>query len=414
VPPASLERRLVTVTGRDRPGIAAAVLAGLAPLGGAVLDVEQVQIHGRLLLGILLETEPAGDGVDAVGPDAPVQVAMAPVAARLGVNIDVERVAPTGPPGALTREVVTVLAAQLDADDLTALFAAVAGVDANVERIVQLSDYPVVSYQLELVAPGGADLRGAVGRVAAERHLDVAVQRAGLHRRARHLVVLDVDSTLVQAEVVDLLAAEAGVSAEVAAITEAAMAGRLDFADALRHRVALLAGLDAGVLDVVRAALPLTPGARTLVRTLLRLGFDIALVSGGFEEVIGPVAADLGISRVAANRLEVQAGRLTGRLDGPVLDRAGKAAALRRFARESGLPLERTVAVGDGANDLDMLEVAGLGIAFNAKPLVRRAADTSLSVPYLDAILFLLGVSRAEIEDADADSGLLPRRPAVG
>jgi phosphoserine phosphatase len=157
----------------------------------------------------------------------------------------------------------------------------------------------------------------------------------------------------------------------------------------------------------------LTPGARTLVRTLKRLGDTVALVSGGFLEIVGPVAAELDIDHVLANRLEVADGRLTGRVDGPIVDRAGKAAALRRFAAEAGLPLSRTVAIGDGANDLDMLAAAGLGIAFNAKPLVRERADASVNVPYLDAVLFLLGITREDVEDADAEAGSPTPAPAL-
>ncbi len=385
-------RLLVTVTGVDHPGIAAAVHEALAPTGATVVDVEQVQIHGRLLLGILLR----GAGRNAV------EAAVATVATGLGVTVEVAEVGDAAGVPPATRQLVTVLAPELGADALAGVFAALAGVGANIERIVQLSHYPVVTYQLELTAPSDTDLRNALSGAAARLEVDVAVQRAGLHRRARHLVVLDVDSTLVQGEAVDLLAAEAGTSGAVAAITAAAMAGELEFAEALRRRVALLAGTDVAAVDAVREALVLTPGARTLVRTLQRLGFDIALVSGGFEEIVVPIAAELGIDKVAANRLETDGGRLTGRLAGPIVDRAGKAEALVRFAGAAGIPLERTVAVGDGANDLDMLAVAGLGIAFNAKPLVRDAADTSLSVPYLDAILFLLGVSRQEIEAADA------------
>ena len=192
----------------------------------------------------------------------------------------------------------------------------------------------------------------------------------------------------------------------VAEVTAAAMRGDLDFAESLRARVATLAGLPVSVLDEVRAAIRLTPGARTLVRTLKRLGFTLAVVSGGFIEVVGPLAAELEIDHAHANRLGVLDGFLTGTLVGEIVDRKGKAEALRRFAAEEHLPLSRTVAIGDGANDLDMLAVAGLGVAFNAKPVVREQAHTAVNVPYLDAVLYLLGIAREEIEDADEADGI--------
>jgi phosphoserine phosphatase len=216
--------------------------------------------------------------------------------------------------------------------------------------------------------------------------------------------VMDVDSTLIQDEVIDLLADRAGCAAEVAKVTEATMRGDLDFEGSLRERVALLSGLSEDVLDDVRHALRLTPGARTLIRTLKRLGYRCGIVSGGFTQIIDPLAAQLGIDYVAANVLEIAGGKLTGRVAGPVIDRAGKAAALRRFADQAGVPLSQTVAVGDGANDLDMIAAAGLGIAFNAKPVVRDAADTALSLPYLDTVLYLLGISSDEVEAADAEA----------
>jgi phosphoserine phosphatase len=214
--------------------------------------------------------------------------------------------------------------------------------------------------------------------------------------------VFDVDSTLVQGEVIEMLAARAGAQGTVAAITEAAMRGELDFAQSLQQRVATLAGLPATVIDEVADQLELMPGARTTLRTLRRLGFHCGVVSGGFRRIIEPLAHELMLDFVAANELEIVDGRLTGRVVGPIIDRPGKAKALRDFAQQVGVPMAQTVAVGDGANDIDMLAAAGLGVAFNAKPALREVADASLSNPYLDTVLFLLGVTRGEIEAADA------------
>ncbi|NBV27033.1 MAG: phosphoserine phosphatase SerB, partial [Actinobacteria bacterium] len=246
--------------------------------------------------------------------------------------------------------------------------------------------------------PNHATLREVLTQAARHAGLDVAVQRAGLHRRSKHLVVMDADSTLLRDEVIDMIAEEAGCASEVSAITASAMAGEIDFAESLRRRVRLLAGLDVAMLDEVRAKLRLTPGARTLIRTLQRLGYVPAVVSGGFVEVLEPLLRDLGVEYLAANRLEVLDGRLTGEIDGEIVDREGKAHALARFANEIGVPLQQTVAIGDGANDIDMLSLAGLGIAFNAKPVVRDHADAAINVPYLDAVLYFLGISREEIE----------------
>jgi phosphoserine phosphatase len=218
---------------------------------------------------------------------------------------------------------------------------------------------------------------------------------------------MDVDSTLLQDEAIELLAARAGCAAQVSDITAAAMRGEADFAESLRRRVELLAGLDASVIDDVITGLRLAPGARTLVRTLKRLGYRCGVVTGGFTQFTDWLTAELGLDFARANTLEIVAGKLTGRVTGPVIDRAGKEQALRSFAAAAGVPLSQTVAVGDGANDLDMISAAGLGVAFNAKPAVRDAADTSLSVPHLDAILYLLGISREDVEAADAEDAIL-------
>jgi phosphoserine phosphatase len=308
---------------------------------------------------------------------------------------------------------VTVLGSLLSPAAIAGIAGRIAANGANIDRISRLAHRPVTCIEFDISGADPATLRAALAAESAERGIDVAVQRGGLHRRAMRLVVMDVDSTLITGEAIDLLAARAGSAAKAAELTAAAMRGELDFASALQERVALLAGLDARVIDEVRAELRLAPGARTLIRTLRRLGYKCGIVSGGFTQFTDLLARELGLDFAAANTLEVDGGTLTGQLAGPIIDRPGKAAALREFAAAAGVPLSQTVAVGDGANDLDMIAAAGLGIAFNAKPAVRDAADASVSVPHLDAILHLLGISRDDVEAADAeDPALQPASPS--
>ncbi len=395
---------LVRCSGRDRPGITTGLLGVLAASGAELYDMEQVVVRERLTLDLLI-------GV-AEGDDVLKELLFH--GWERDLQLDFEVVETTSSRAGLPRFIVTVIAQAMTPAALGAVTGAIAAGGGNIDRIDRLSRYPVVSYEFVVVDGAIDQMRESLIASAAEHGVDVAIQRQSLERRAKRLIVMDVDSTLIQDEVIELLAAEAGCSAEVARVTEQAMAGELDFADSLHQRVAQLAGTPVEALERVRAKVRLTPGARTFIRTLHRLGYTVALVSGGFAAVIDRIAEELGIERAVANHLEVVDGRLTGRLIGTVVDRAGKARVLREIAAEVGVPLEQTVAIGDGANDLDMLATAGLGIAFNAKPVVREQADTAVSVPYLDAILFLLGIRRDEIEEADADDpnvqldGLLP------
>jgi phosphoserine phosphatase len=396
---------LVTVSGDDRPGVSSALFDAIADVGAEVLDLEQVVVRGHLTLGMLLVPGP--------GAEHRLETVVGEVAQSLGLTATFETGTGDNAPRRTGRVAVVVLGAPLLASAVAAVTARIAAHGANIDRIRRLSRYPVTTVEFDVSGADVLALRRELALESSVHGVDIAVAPAGLARRGRRLVVMDVDSTLIQDEVIELLAAHAGRAAEVAAVTEAAMRGELDFAQSLRQRVAVLEGLPVGVLDEVRAAVRLSPGARTLVRTLKRLGFTVAVVSGGFIEIVGDLARELGIDHARANRLEVEDGRLTGRLVGDIVDRAGKAQALRVFAEEAGLPLSRTVAIGDGANDLDMLEVAGLGIAFNAKPVVREQADTAVNVPYLDAVLYLLGITREEIEEADAADGTPTPAPPI-
>ncbi|GAB7189647.1 phosphoserine phosphatase SerB [Kineococcus sp. NUM-3379] len=395
-PPAPAATVLITLTGSDRPGLTSALFRSLTSLGVDVLDVEQVVVRGHLTLAVL---------VTAAAPGA-VEAAVAPAAAEAGLDVRFSPGSGDNAPRRPGRLHVSLLGAPLRAQAVAGVTARLAEAGANIDRIRRLSRAPFTTLELDVSFDGGpcdaGGLRRTLTAEAGAHGVDVAVSPAGLARLGRRLVVMDVDSTLIQQEVIELLAAHAGREEEVRAVTERAMRGELDFAQSLVQRVACLAGLDIGVLQDVREAVQLTPGAERLCRTLRRLGFTLGVVSGGFLEVVGPLAASLDITHARANRLQVVGSRLTGRVLGPVVDRAAKAAALRDFARAEGLPMARTVAIGDGANDLDMLGVAGLGVAFNAKPVVRAQAHTSVNVPYLDAVLHLLGITAEEVEEADA------------
>ena len=382
---------LVSIHGPDHPGISAGLMDVLAESGAEVYDVEQIVVRGRLTLNVLV-------GVNG-GKAAMRDLLM--FGWEEGLHVEFEVVEPQPTP-AKTMTVVTVLGERIGPDDFGVVARSIANGGGNIERIFRLSRYPVVSYELAVSNGDVNKIREQLIQAAAERPIDIALQPEGLERRAKRLVVLDVDSTLIQNEVIDLLAIEAGVGEQVAAITAAAMRGETDFEASLRERVALLKGLDEDAMRRVSKAITVTPGARTFVRTLRRMGMKTAIVSAGFTRFADALAADLGIDYSLSNTLDSRDGVLTGELAGELVDGPRKARFLEEIAELEGISLSQVVAVGDGANDLDMLAAAGLGIAFNAKPVVRERAHNSVSVPYLDAILFLMGVRRDHVEAADA------------
>ncbi|MCV7266801.1 phosphoserine phosphatase SerB [Mycolicibacterium doricum] len=397
---------LITVTGLDQPGVTSALFEVLSRHRVELLNVEQVVVRGRLTLGVLVAATPEVTDGDALRAD--VEEAIHGV----GLEVAIERSADTPVMREPSTHTIVVLGRPITAEAFGVVAREVAALGVNIDTIRGVSDYPVTGLELRVSVPAGAaygQLQKSMARVAVEEGVDIALEDYSLSRRAKRLIVFDVDSTLIQGEVIEMLAARAGMEAPVAEVTEAAMRGELDFAESLHRRVATLAGLPASVLDDVAEQIELTAGARTTLRTLRRLGFHCGIVSGGFRQVIEPLADELRIDFVAANELEIVDGKLTGRVVGEVIDRPGKAKALRDFAQQAGVPMEQTVAVGDGANDIDMLAAAGLGVAFNAKPALREVADASLSHPYLDTVLFILGVTRGEIEAADAVDGLLRR-----
>ncbi|MFB7292765.1 phosphoserine phosphatase SerB [Actinacidiphila glaucinigra] len=396
---ANVPTLLVKIFGKDRPGITAGLFETLARFQVNVIDIEQVVTRGRIVLCALVPA-PAGRSVEG---ELRATVHAWAESMRLQAEI-ISGIGDNRPRGE-GRSHVTVLGHPLTAESTAAIAARITGAGGNIDRIFRLAKYPVTAVEFAVSGVATDLLRPALALEAHERGVDVAVVSAGLHRRAQRLVVMDVDSTVIQDEVIELFAAHAGCEDQVAEVTAAAMRGELDFEQSLHARVALLEGLDDSVIDKVRQEVRLTAGARTLIRTLKRMGYQVGVVSGGFTQVTDDLKERLGLDFAAANTLEIVDGKLTGRVTGEIVDRAGKARLLRRFAAEAGVPLSQTVAIGDGANDLDMLNAAGLGVAFNAKPVVRRAADAAVNVPFLDTVLYLLGITREEVEAADAGDG---------
>ena len=400
---------LINLTGADRPGITRDLSAILAGHGVRVLDIGQAVIHDTLTLGILVEVPPESESHPVLkdvlfkAHEWDLQARFSPI----GLEEYERWVRAQGQP----RHIMTLIASQLTARHLSALGEVATRHGLNIDNITRLSgrvslrnsgEEPRACVELSLRGTpiDASALRGELLALAQSLEVDVAFQVDDVYRRNRRLVAFDMDSTLIQAEVIDELAAAAGVGEEVSAITEAAMNGEIDFRVSLERRVALLEGLEEGVLEEIAKRLPLTPGAERLIRTLRSLGYRTAILSGGFSYFGADLQRRLGIDFVFANDLEIQDGRLTGRVRGEIVDGARKAALLRQLADQEGLRLEQTIAVGDGANDLPMLDAAGLGIAFHAKPRVRASAEQVISNLGLDGILYLIGMSDREVQQA--------------
>ncbi len=392
----------IDIAGRDRPGITMALTGVLAQYGVPVLDIGQSVIHDTLALGLLVEV-PDGAGGTPVFRDLlfeahalGLDLRFTPVAAD-----DYEHwVGEQGQP----RHIVTLLGCVITAEHLARVSAVVTRNGLNIEQITRLSGrisrrpeaassgHESIQLWLKGPVPDVGALHGELLGLGAELDVDIAIQEDDVFRRNRRLVCFDMDSTLIQAEVIDELAAAAGVGDQVAEITEAAMRGEMDFAESFRRRMALLEGMPEPALAGIAERLPITDGAERLIRTLKALGFRVAILSGGFTYFAEHLQRRLGLDDVHANRLEFEDGRLTGKVTGPIVDGARKAELLRELAAQEGIRLEQVIAVGDGANDLPMLSIAGLGIAFRAKPVVKARARHAIGTVGLDGILYLLGM----------------------
>jgi len=390
---------LITVTGADQPGITAELSAMLATAQAELLDVEQVQVQGYLNLHFLVALDPMSG--------TPILKDLLWKAKEFGLDLDFEWVpSERSQPGLVhDRWAVTLVARVLGAEVLAAAATAIAQAGFNIDRIGRLSEGDLNSLELLVSGPAKADpvkLQRRLMDVEAKLAVDVALQRENLLRRSKRLVVFDMDSTLIQHEVIDEIARIHGVYDEVSATTERAMQGEMNFDEALRARVALLEGAPEGVFARVLNVIKLTPGAERMVRVLKRLGYRLALVSGGFIQVAQPLANKLGLDYAFANELEVRGGKLTGKLVGPIVNKQRKADLLESMALAERITLEQVIAVGDGANDLAMLGRAGLGIAFNAKRIVQEQADTSINQRNLDAVLYLLGIRQEDVRAVEA------------
>lgn len=381
---------VVTASGPDKPGVSAAFFRVLSSHNVELVDAEQAVFSGRISLAAYIRVQ--ASRLEALEQGLRNTLSIY----AQSINVDLREEEATSRPR--STHVVVVLGRQLNATHMSAIAKELANLNVNIDRIRGLSTYPLNGLELYITIEGASDpVRAMLARLATEQGVDIAIERSGLQRRSKRLICFDCDSTLITGEVIEMLAAHAGKEAEVAAVTERAMRGELDFEESLRERVAALAGLPESVIKETANDIRLTPGVRTTIRTLKRMGYRVAVVSGGFIQVLEDLAKELDLDYVRANTLEIEDGKLTGRVIGDVVDRKAKEMFLREFAADSGLSMRQTVAVGDGANDIDMISAAGLGIAFNAKPALREVADTSVNHPYMDEILQILGIPMEEV-----------------
>lgn len=378
---------LILVSGQDKPGITQHLMKVLSEFVVKIIDIEQIVIRDRLLLTVLISLDQGH--AEAVVED------LNELQATLGLDIAVDFAYHNEKLQELDHLRVVIVGKEIKPSAIAIIATEIAKLGGNIEDIYRTSSAPVMAVELVLSLQNDAikKVQSALAKVAVENGIDLAVELGGSARNLKRLVLLDMDSTLIEQEVIDLLAEYSGKSQIISDITAKAMSGELDFKQALSARVELLAGLDESVIDQVRQKVTLTKGAQQLITELHNLGHKVGVVSGGFIDVIEPILKDLEIDFYKANKLEICDGKLTGNVVGKVIDGSEKLAVLREFASKEGINIQQTVAIGDGANDLEMIQAAGLGIAFNAKPKVAQSADTTLNIKDLSAVLLLMGIN---------------------
>jgi phosphoserine phosphatase len=378
---------LILVSGQDKPGITQHLMKVLSEFVVKIIDIEQIVIRDRLLLTVLISLDQGH--AEAVVEDLNV------LQATLGLDIAVDFAYHNEKLQELDHLRVVIVGKEIKPSAIAIIATEIAKLGGNIEDIYRTSSAPVMAVELVLSLQNDAikKVQSALAKVAVENGIDLAVELGGSARNLKRLVLLDMDSTLIEQEVIDLLAEYSGKSQIISDITAKAMSGELDFKQALSARVELLAGLDESVIDQVRQKVTLTKGAQQLITELHNLGHKVGVVSGGFIDVIEPILKDLEIDFYRANKLDIRDGKLTGKVVGKVIDGSEKLAVLREFASKEGINIQQTVAIGDGANDLEMIQAAGLGIAFNAKPKVAQSADTTLNIKDLSAVLLLMGIN---------------------